>query len=254
MPEILGPSDVHIWYRATDVPESSTPSVLSADERARRDRFVFERDRRDFSEAHALLRRALSRYADIPPTDWTFGATAEGKPFLAPGCGDLSFNLSHTHGLVACAITRGADVGIDVELLDRAVDERGIARRFFTAAEAAAIDACAAGERQARFIEFWTLKEAYIKAIGRGLGYGLEEFGFALEGARDIRFDAPPDVDAAGWEFALFVPQSRARMAVAVRRSPSADSRIFARADDGSEVNAIRQSAPRLRFRTQTRP
>jgi 4'-phosphopantetheinyl transferase len=254
VPVLLDPADVHIWYRDTgsidddsidEAAPSGAASLLSADERARHDRFVFARDRRDFAEAHALTRRVLSFYEDVPPGDWMFEVTAEGKPFLPPGrtgSPPLHFNLSHTHGLVACAVARGAGVGLDVELIDRAVDDRGISRRYFTQAEDAFIHACPEGERPARFIELWTLKEAYIKAIGSGLTHPLDDFGFAFEDEHSIRFDAPPGTSADEWMFALFAPIPRARMAVAVPCGGAARCRIIARADGGAETKAFRQS------------
>lgn len=248
VPLPLDSSDVHIWYRATDASVRSALSLLSVDELARHDRFVSARDRRDFAAAHALTRGVLSLYEDVAATAWTFQATPEGKPFLPPslaGSPPLAFNLSHTHGLVACAVARGVDVGLDVELIDRAVDERRISMRYFTQGENASIHACPEGERPARFIELWTLKEAYIKAVGRGLAHPLDAFGFALEGAGDLVFDPPPGESADEWTFALFVPAPRARMAVAIRGGRSVRCRIVARADGGTRpLEALRCAAP----------
>src|SRR5439155_15428011 len=114
---------------------------------------------------------------------------------------------SHTHGLVACAVTRGADVGLDVERIDRGVDARAIAARYFTEAEATFIESGPDGDPQLRFAEVWTLKEAFVKAVGRGLSHPLHEFGFAFEGPRGIRFDAGAGAraeDSSDWAFALF--------------------------------------------------
>jgi len=225
-------------------------SLLSADERARHERFVFARDRRDFAEAHALTRRALSLYERPAPADWTFEVAPGGKPGLPrelAGSPPLVFNLSHTHGLVGCAVARGAEVGFDVELIDRAVDEQGIAERFFTPAECADIDGCAATERPVRFIELWTLKEAYIKAVGRGLSHPLDEFGFTFGEQNEIRFAAPDGADSGQWMFALFAPLPRARMAVAVAVRSGAPGRqgVIARQfDQTSRLAPVRWSSP----------
>src|SRR5437773_12459866 len=91
---------------------------LSTDERRQCERLVRERDRRDFAVAHALLRRSLSACGDRAPHEWTFTPGPRGKPQLpgVAGARDrLSFNLAHTDGLVACGVTRDADIGIDVE-------------------------------------------------------------------------------------------------------------------------------------------
>jgi len=198
-------------------------SLLSVGERARHARFVFAQDRRDFAAAHALLRRQLSMHAHVPPDALTFDATSEGKPYLSDRLisRGLAFNLSHTRGMVACAIGRDVDIGVDVESIDRTVDGRDIVARYFSSGEVRLLDDCDVADRPARFIELWTLKEAYIKAIGRGLSHPLDCFGFAFDGERGIRFIPPPDVPATPWTFALLAPSVRHRLAIAVH-APSA--------------------------------
>ncbi len=222
----LGLRDVHVRYRLTDAIDDDMHTraleTLSPDERARAGRFVARRDRVDYVAAHALLRQALSDFADVRPAEWTWALTPHGKPMLADahaGCG-LSFNLSHTHGLVACAVCRGADVGIDAESLTPRVHPLELADRFFSSAEVAGLRACADEDRQQRFIELWTLKEAYVKAIGEGLSHPLHTFGFLLDDPTAPRFDPPAGQDPAAWQFALFAPSEAHRMAVAVRRLP----------------------------------
>lgn len=225
------PVVVHVTCRDTEslggAELDTDVSLLSADERTRHARFVFARDRRDFAAAHALLRRQLSMHADVTPDAWTFEVAPDGKPHLSRSCvgADLAFNLSHTRGLVACAIGHGADIGLDVESIDRVVDGRDIVAHYFSPDEVELLDACDATERPARFTELWTLKEAYVKAIGRGLSHPLDRFGFAFDGARGIRFTPPPDAQATQWTFALLKPSVRHRLAVAVR-SPSAVVRM----------------------------
>jgi 4'-phosphopantetheinyl transferase len=242
---ILGAHDVHVWHRTTDSADAldayeTDLSDLSPDERARCARFAFARDRRDFAAAHALLRTQLSRYADIRPTAWTFDARPGGKPFIvSSGESALAFNLSHTHGLVACAIARCGEVGIDVESVDRALDGRKIAARYFSKVECEWLDACDARERAVRFIELWTLKEAYIKAIGLGLTHPLNAFSFTFADERRILFNPPPDIEASAWTFALFAPSAQYRMAVAFKTAPRRGS-IVARSADGAVTDAIR--------------
>ena len=173
----VDPGEIAVWYRRTESLSDSDlqaiDAVLSDEERLRRDRFVFERDRRDFAAAHALLRTVLSTYEATPPGEWRFERDRHGKPFVsAPQAGTppLAFNLSHTRGCVCCAIARAARVGVDVERLGRVTDASEIAERYFAAEERRMLKACGADESQARFVELWTLKESYIKAIGLGLG------------------------------------------------------------------------------------
>jgi 4'-phosphopantetheinyl transferase len=235
----LPPGDTHIWYRFTESLDDDAVQAemaqLSPDERARCERFAFRRDRRDFAAAHGLLRRVLSTYADVRADAWTFVVGANGKPSIAPECGaeSLAFNLSHTHGLVACAVARDAQVGVDVECADRVTDTRDIAERFFSAAELAQVDACSEARRGARFAEFWTLKEAYLKAIGSGLAHPLNTFAFSFDDARGLRFTTRPDDEAPEWVFALYAPSPRHRLGLAARFAPSAHGSLVARAADG---------------------
>jgi 4'-phosphopantetheinyl transferase len=206
-------------------------ALLSQEERARHDRFVQARDRRDFAAAHALLRRVLSTYDDTPPAAWMFEATAAGKPRItnrgAAGS-DLTFSLSHTRGFVACAVARGMDVGVDIESIDRGADGQEIARRYFSAAEAARLDACPDAERAARFVELWTLKEAYVKAIGAGLSVPLDGFSFACDEAGHITLEEPARERGKCFTFALMTPSPRTRLAVAIRSESAAPIRVTA--------------------------
>ncbi len=218
----LDPAGVHLWYHVTSPLDDvdAACGVLDAEERARHGRFRFAEDRRDFAMAHALLRRSLSRYDQRPAPAWTFAADASGKPRLAPAHpSGLTFNLSHTRGLVACAIGRDADVGIDDESVDARVDGQDIARQFFSSREVDALDACPVGERAARFIDLWTLKEAYLKATGAGIAGGLRSVEFHFSGERALRFASREPDGGASWTFALFAPTPGTRMAVAARLS-----------------------------------
>jgi 4'-phosphopantetheinyl transferase len=218
-----------IWYRWTD---SCDPAglramrdILSDEERARADRFKFDVDRRDFVAAHALLRTALSRYAGAPPAQFRFEINAYGKPSLPPtsdGWQAWKFSVSHTDGLVACAIARnqtaiGSDteVGIDVERVRPGINHRAIASRHFAPAERQWLDACADEDAAFRFLELWTLKEASLKAVGTGLALPLDSLPFAFDPASGLRFVG--EGDAGEWRFRLAAPSTVTRLAVAIR-------------------------------------
>ena len=97
-------------------------ALMSPDEHERMARLVFGRDRRRFLLTRALVRTMLSRYAAVPPADWAFITNVHGRPEILNrprGVPDLRFNLSHTDGLIACAVTIGREVGIDVEHIQR---------------------------------------------------------------------------------------------------------------------------------------
>lgn len=232
--------DVQVWFRATDSLDTAAietaASVLSEEERAQYNRFHFARDARDYAAAHALLRQTLSREGGRAPNEWRFEKTASGKPFLA-GAGDVAarFSLSHTHGMVACAVTNGADLGVDVESVDRAVNAADLADRFFAPAESARLAPLGDEAQREQFFDLWTLKEALVKALGVGMAMSLNSLAFTIGGDGRITLDAPPEIAPDAWQFGLFAPAPRYRLAVAVRRSPMHEARIVLRSagDEG---------------------
>lgn len=209
--------EVEVRYRfAGDEATAEDLDQLSAEERARAARFLVGRDRASFAAAHALARRMIAAAAGVESGALTFQAGEYGKPAVTgPGpASALSFNLAHTRGLVACAVCRGGEVGVDVEAVRDDVQPADLARRFFAASECRVLDATPASERPARFTDLWALKEAYIKAVGLGLSHPLESFAFDfLDGGR-LSF-VPPPGDAASRVFALFAPAPRFRLAIA---------------------------------------
>ena len=240
--------EVHVFYVFADDIDSSDPALigryeawLTAEERERYQRFVMARTRHEHLLTRALVRSVLSRYAAVAPADWRFGAGPHGKPFICePELGwALSFNLSNTDGLIACAVSWGADVGIDVENAARSVESAGIASSYFAPAEAGALLALPVAEQRERFFVYWTLKESYIKARGLGLAIPLEQFWFSLgtpgHGGDDpsragaaatprgtdiaIGFDPRLQDDAAAWSFVLLRASDQHLLAVSVRRT-----------------------------------
>lgn len=191
---------------------------LDAGECARADRFRFERDRITFVVAHALVRHTLSRIEPLEPAAWRFSPTAAGRPEVASPVSALRFNLSHTEGLVACAVTRTADVGVDVEYRPRRVEISRVAPGVLTAGECADLDARSPEDRRRRFFEYWTLKEAYLKAVGLGFGLSPRKLHFRPDAPRgpEVRFDGVDDRPGA-WFFCLSDPTEHHQMALAVR-------------------------------------
>jgi 4'-phosphopantetheinyl transferase len=219
-------NEVHVWYVPLD--EAGDPSLLgryrqllSADEHARLSRFVQAKDRHQFVVARGLLRTTLSRYADVLPSDWTFLCNRYGKPeiFSPETYTGLRFNISHTHGLVSCAVSRHHDVGIDVERTDRPTS-MDVARRFFSPVEASHLERLPGEQRPGVFFDYWTLKEAYIKARGMGMQLPLDEFWFHLGNgpSPSIHFAPTMQDDPSRWQFFQYCPGPRHKMAVAVCR------------------------------------
>jgi 4'-phosphopantetheinyl transferase len=197
-------------------------ALLSEDEQARMARFVFDRDRRAFLLTRALVRTMLSRYAPMAPADWQFIANVHGRPEILDrprGVPDLRFNISHTDGLIACAVTIGREVGVDVEHINRHLTH-DVAGRFFAPDEVTDLRRLSNDAQQRVFFDYWTLKEAYIKARGFGLALPLGDFAFKLDPPHppQIAFEPTLDDDPATWQFLQDWPTTRHRLALAVRR------------------------------------
>ena len=233
----LSPGEVHVWLaRPEAIPARQLEAYVpleSGEERERRLRLRFEHHRIERLVAVALVRTSLSRYAPVEPADWIFQRNDRGRPDLAPGQCDpaLAFNLSHTRGLVACAVARQAEVGVDVEWTARRGRTVAIADRFFSRREVRELQALPDARRRDRFFDYWTLKESYIKARGMGLAIPLRAFSFHLDDASPIRisFDPTLEDDPSSWQFALFRPGDAHRLAVCVRRGAVADLRVEVR-------------------------
>jgi 4'-phosphopantetheinyl transferase len=179
---------------------------LDAREAAQAARFVHAADRQAYLGAHALLRTLLSRAIANAraPAAWRFVEGDRGKPRLAPGQSsrDLRFNLSHCRGMVAVAMAPGAEVGIDVEALERHdFDELDIAASHFCPAEREPLARIAdRSHRKRAFLAVWTAKEALVKALGDGLSMPLESFCADLDRGAYVRYDEP--ARSAEWTLA----------------------------------------------------
>ena len=179
-PGALPPAEAHLYFMrlaAFAAPPPSLHELLSGEERARAARYLAMRNQIESVAARALTRAALSRYAPVDPRAWTFEQTELGKPQVAgpPGMPPLQFNVSHTQGLVVCLLAHARAVGVDVEFLDRRSDIALLSQRCLSAAEQQALWALPESAQARRFLVHWTLKEAYLKARGIGLGLPLAE-------------------------------------------------------------------------------
>ena len=203
-----GLEDAHVYYCHTkqidEAQYGALRALLSIGERARADALWRAEDRRDYVAAHALLRRALASTTGRGPEELVFERDALGKPFLAQAgqAPPRDFSLSHSAGLVACAISAAHAIGIDVEAINGAIDVSRIAARYFTVEEATALVRCPVEDRAWRFFELWTLKEALLKAAGIGPATTLDRVSFRVNGGRVHLVSAPPEIGMA-WTLAL---------------------------------------------------
>lgn len=216
---------VDLWYYLYDRDHDETriarqAELLAPDERERRDRLRFGRDRRMFVATRALVRTVLSQYHAVDPSDWEFEIDDRGRPHLtatSPRSG-LTFNLTNTRGLVACGVASGdRGVGIDAERLDRRVEITNLAERYFAPFEVREFHRQDPDAQLRRFFTYWTLKESYIKARGLGLAIPLGSFWFHLEGSDPrIELASEEDDDPRRWRFALLDLETFYLAAVAI--------------------------------------
>lgn len=108
-----------------------------------------------------------------------------GKPFLADPQA-FEFNLSHSGGALLVGIAREQALGVDVETPRKTRPVLDLARRFFAAEEAAALAGLDEAQRQIAFLRLWSCKEAVVKALGSGIGFGLERLQFRIDGSGQV--------------------------------------------------------------------
>ena len=132
------------------------------------------------SNSDDFKRRVLSRYASVAPADWQFTLSPHGKPLLVTQTCALDINLSHSGDWLACAVTAGTPVGVDIEYCGSERDVMKLARRFFREEEVVALQSGSTASQRDRFYDYWTLKEAAVKARGEALAPGLQLRAFSL--------------------------------------------------------------------------
>ena len=170
--------ELELWMADLDVGAGATRDcarLLSTDERARAEQFRYIRDRRRFIVARGALRTLLADYLNVAPASIAFSYAPHGKPFVATDAVPLYFNLSHSAERAIFAISRHYPLGTDIEFLQRDIDWRGLAARFFSPGERAALEKLPAADRQCAFFSCWTRKEAAVKAVGGGLSLPLSK-------------------------------------------------------------------------------
>jgi len=192
---------VDVWRIALDQEDHALYDfrrMLEQDELDRAGRFHFDKHRRHFVVARGFLRSVIARYLETQPQALRFVYGAYGKPALESEHG-LRFNLSHSNEVALLAVTLDADLGVDVEHIRADFASEDIAQRFFSRAEVEIFNSLPHEERVAAFFRCWTRKEAYIKAIGKGLSQALDEFDVTLAPGVEPALLRATDDDASRW-------------------------------------------------------
>jgi 4'-phosphopantetheinyl transferase len=184
-PLTLSHDEVHVWRASLDVAARHMQTLrrtLTLDEVTRAERFVYARDRERFILARGLLRAILARYLNVAPEQLRFRYGASGKPALAAESGGdgIHFNVSHSQGLVLCAVALNRKVGVDVEYVHPIPEAGQLVASFFSFSERAEFGVLGPDDQLGAFFRCWTRKEAYIKGKGKGLALALDRFDVSL--------------------------------------------------------------------------
>lgn len=223
--ELIIPDQVHVWQASLEVGAQETENLmgtLSADELERAGRFRFEPDKKRFIAARGILRNILGRYRNTDPGKIRFGYTPAGKPELVSGSGALHFNLSHSGAFALYAIALHRAVGIDIELIRYDMEVEEIARKFFSENEIGALRQAPESRLHDVFFQYWTRKEAFVKAIGKGIVFPMHEVDVSLANGTDLSPVAWPgdQKENTGWYVQDLFPAANYRAAVAVEGKP----------------------------------
>lgn len=219
------PGEVQVWLADLDrppIPRQLLYADLAPDERERAARFRFDVHRHRFIAGRGLLRRILAPLLGVEPGEVVFRYGAKGKPSLARPEADLTFNLSHSANGALFALSRGAELGVDLEALRPLSDADALVERFFHPREREVYVRRPAEERLTCFYCGWTRKEAYVKARGDGLSLPTTAFEVVLvpgEPAGMLGFEAEPG-EVERWSFAALEPARGFLGALAVEGPP----------------------------------
>ena len=228
----LGLGACHVWFVFQDQARDAAlldryRQFLTERERSGELRFHFLEDRHRYLLTRALVRTVLSLYAPISPAEWSFVANAHGRPQIANdavSAAGLSFNVSHSGGIVMLGVSRHRAIGVDTEDIVGSRASMAMAEHFCSREEIAELRAEPGDERRSeRLLEIWTLKEAYVKARGVGLSIPLDQISFSFPGSRgiDVAFDSRVQDQRDRWAFWMLRPSPDHPSAVCVA-SPAA--------------------------------
>lgn len=211
----IEPEDVHLWAvfdherLADSLVDHYRNVILNGEERRREAGYLSAPARRQYVIARALLRTALAQCAGLDPDELIFNTSASGKPALAgrhANAGSIEFNISHTAGAIILGVATTRRIGVDVERVKARLVSAQSLGRFFDEDECRAIMAAPDSMHPALFCQYWTMKEAYVKAVGATLPSALRSVRFALDGGRIAAVFPPTHSTGPQWQFRLYQP------------------------------------------------
>ncbi len=222
----LSEGTIDVWHTSlnrSDTDIENFRAMLSANEHKRADRFTFPGKRNEYIISRGLLRQVLGQLLGADPAGLTFSYSAKFKPYLPDTWNGhtVSFNVSHSHDKAIIAITLDRELGIDIEKIRTNVEFIKLATRFFSLTEVAALKEYSNADLPKAFFACWTRKEAFVKALGKGIWFGLSQFSVAVdpeEACPSLITHWDPE-DAAKWSMVNIDTEADYQAALAVAGS-----------------------------------
>jgi len=166
-------------------------NFLSNDEKQRADRLKVELKKKQFIIARSVLRKIISNSINKPHDEIVFYYTEKDKPIIKDRVNDkrVEFNVSHSEQYILIAITLDNSVGVDVEKINAKIDFESLSARFFSNKENKFLRNLEESKKLGAFYNIWTRKEAFIKATGKGMAYGLDNFSVCSDSEITSKID-----------------------------------------------------------------
>ncbi len=217
-------NELALWYLSPDELQEADylpwHGLLNEQEKRQVEKFCFAKDRKRYLITRILIRKLLGYYLHLAPEDILFQYNPYGRPSPVPEQNPqgLDFNIAHTDGLIAVGLGINARIGIDAESLQKP-RKTEVAEDFFALTEVSQLHQAPKARQQALFYHFWTLKEAYIKAIGKGLALPLDSFGFDIQDQNIAFSDFSGEEESSDWHFQIIHHSMDHQITLAVKRT-----------------------------------
>lgn len=216
----LTPHQVHVWSIDKDKHINKLPfywSVLNETEKEKASKYRFENDHNCAVISRGILRILLGTYLKTSPKNINFQFGDYGKPTIIAS--NIEFNISHSANSIVMAFTLKSKIGIDVEYTKKSIDVKKISEHFFSKEEISSLLSLHKNYQQQAFYNCWTRKEAFIKALGCGLSFPLDQFVVSLDSTKNASLLATKwdEKEKDNWVLKTFNPQENYIGAVSVK-------------------------------------
>lgn len=204
-------NEIHLWYLLDEEITDSRillnyEKFLSNSELENMNNFHQKQQQKQYLLTRVFLRSVLSQYIkNILPIDWVFSKNSYGKPFISnkPLSKSIKFNLSHTEKLIVLAIVLDNEIGVDTEYTLKNFEYLDIAKIYFSENELIYLLNSPDDKQKNCFFDIWTLKEAFVKATGKGLTFPLNQFSLELprENNIGVLISEENNIKSEAWQF-----------------------------------------------------